>query len=180
MLILLAAAYAAAAVPAAGQTRYTEHTLRKEASTPGPRVSLSSVAWLAGRWRGEGLGAVAEEMWLPAAGNAMAGVFRLVKDGQVQFYELVTLVEEDGTLVLRLKHFEPGLIGWEEKADAVEFPLLRADAETLWFDGLTMRRVGAGDELHVWVALQRSGQAVQEALFSYRRVDAKALDPPGR
>lgn len=159
----------AAPVSVLAQTPFTEHTLEADAHAPPPPLTLSSVAWLAGHWRGNGLGASAEEVWLPLAGGAMAGAFRLVSRDTVRFYELLSLVEVDGSLVLRLKHFHPDLVGWEAEEDRVEFPLLRADSATLWFDGLTMRRVGA-DELKVWVALEHADRNVEEALFVYRRV----------
>lgn len=153
--------------PAAAQTPSTEHTLRLDEGTPPPEASIADVGWLAGRWVGEGLGAVAEETWLPPAGGAMAGVFRLVRDGAPELYEIVTLVEEEGSLVLRLKHFGPDLVGWEEKGESVDFRLVRRDPETLWFDGLTIRRLGE-DRMRIWVVLESEGE-VREALFEYRR-----------
>jgi hypothetical protein len=158
---------AAATAPAAAQTPLTEHTLQRDGGTL-PEATIADAAWLEGRWVGEGLGAVAEEVWLPPASGAMAGVFRLVREGQIEFYEILTLVEEHGSLMLRLKHFDPALVGWEEREESVEFPLVRTSGRTLWFDGLTMRLV-APDELRIWVAMQRPGEPAREALFTYRR-----------
>ncbi len=164
----LALALLVGVVPAAqAQTRFTEHTLRAHDSVPGPAATMAQTAWLAGRWLGEGLGATVEETWLPASGGTMAGVFRLTQGGQVRFYEIVTLGEEDASLVMRLKHFAPDLSGWESKDRSVSFRLLRAESECLWFEGLTMCRRGP-DGLHVWVALEQAGE-VHEALFTYRR-----------
>lgn len=84
--------------PAAAQLHLTEHTMEADGFTQPPAASLEDVSWLAGRWLGEGLGAVAEETWLPPSGGAMAGIFRLVREGSVDFYEIVTLVEAEGTL----------------------------------------------------------------------------------
>jgi hypothetical protein len=153
---------------ARAQLPYTEHTLRADSSVSRATATLSQVAWLAGHWLGDGLGAVVEETWLAASGGAMAGVFRLVRGDSVEFYELVTLVEERGSLVLRLKHFRSDLTGWEAQEQSVTFPLLRVERNHFWFDGLTMQQVSA-DEMHVWVALERAGN-VGEALFRYRRV----------
>lgn len=167
VLCLTLPALGAGVVPAAAQTVQTEHTLAREEGAPPPPASMADVAWLAGRWVGEGLGAAAEEVWMPPAGGAMVGVFRLVREGSPQFYELVTMVEEEGSVVLRLKHFGPDLVGWEAKGESVSFPLVRRDADTLWFDGLTIRRVGA-DRMRIWVALESEGE-VREGLFEYRR-----------
>lgn len=168
-LLLVAAA---AAAPANAQTAHTEHTLTPGEGTPRPRASISDVTWLAGRWVGEGLGAAVEEAWLPPAGGTMSGVFRLIRDGEVAFYELVTLAEVEGSLVLRLKHFGPMLQGWEARDESVSFPLVRRGDGVLWFDGLTIRRVGE-DRMRIWVALEEEGE-VREALFEYRR----AARPP--
>ena len=156
------------ALPASAQTPRTEHTLTLEESASSPEASLSDLEWLVGRWTGDGLGAVVEESWLPPAGGAMAGVFRLVRDGALGFYEILLLREDEGSLVLELKHFEPDLTGWEEKEDVVRFPLVRVEEDTWWFDGLTVRRV-AEDTMRVWVALEDGEGSVREALFEYRR-----------
>ena len=167
LAVLLGAATGVA--PAGAQTSHTEHTLRLDDGTSPPPASVPEAAWLVGRWEGRGLGATAEEAWLPPAGGAMAGVFRLARGDSVMFYELVTLAEEGGSLVLRLKHFGPDLVGWEEKDESVSFPLVRRTDDGLWFDGLTIRREGE-DRMRVWVALEREGGDVREALFEYRRV----------
>lgn len=154
---------------AAAQTRQTPHTVRLEEGAPRPAASVSELAWLAGRWVGEGLGATVEEVWLPPAGDAMTGVFRLVRDGKVEFYEIVILAEEEGSLTLRLKHFDADLTGWEAKDEVASFPLVRREEDALWFDGLTLWRRGE-DRMEVWVALESEGEEVREALFEYRRV----------
>lgn len=125
-------------------------------------------ARVAGRGVGEGLGATVEEVWLPPSGGAMAGVFRLMREGSTEFYELVTLVEDGGSLLLRLKHFGPDLVGWEERDEVVTFPLVRREPGALWFDGLTIRRVGE-DAMRIWVAIESREGDVSEALFEYRR-----------
>ncbi|MDX1647343.1 MAG: DUF6265 family protein [Longimicrobiales bacterium] len=150
------------------QRPLTENTLT-DGGSEAPSATLDDVSWLTGHWIGEGLGSTAEESWLPPAGGAMVGVFRLANDEGVEFYEIMVLEEEAGSLVLRLKHFGPDLTGWEEREETVEFPLVARERETLWFDGLTLRRT-AKDEFRIWVAL--SGEAEpdrREALFVYRR-----------
>jgi hypothetical protein len=111
----------------------------------------------------------------------MVGVFRLVRQRETEFYELVTLAEVNGSLELRLKHFGPELVGWEEKDESVVFPLVRMEPDRLWFDGLTMHRVGPG-RMQVWVALTNREGAVHEELFEYERVATDQRDgaPPTR
>jgi len=56
-------------------------------------------------------------------------MFRWVKDSKVLFYE-IEVIEQEGELVfLRVKHFDPGLVGWEEKDAPHEFVLVQLDEE---------------------------------------------------
>lgn len=134
---------------------------------------LADAEWLVGHWVGEGLGGKLDEVYLPPAGGALSGTFRLVKDGKVLFYELMTLVERDGGLVYRLKHFGPDLAGWEgqEAAATQEFPLVKLEPGVLWFGGMTLRRTGP-DAMTIWVLIEekRSGKAPHEERFDYRRL----------
>ena len=101
-------------------------------------VTIDDVAWLAGAWRGPGFGGECEEVWSEPLGPSMMGMFRHAgDDGRSTFYEFFTLVEAEGGLRLRLKHFTPDLVGWEEKAGFVEFPFVKLDEEGIWFEGLT-------------------------------------------
>lgn len=102
--------------------------------------TLASLDWLAGSWRGSVGEDAVEEVWLPPIGGAMGGIFRWSKEGQVYLYELMTLEEAEGSVVLRIKHFGPGLIGWEDKAASVVFDLVEVTAERAAFE-----KRGGGD-----------------------------------
>jgi len=134
------------------------------------RATLEDMKWFAGEWTGTGLGGVADEIWSSPASGAMMGMFRLVKDGKVVFYEFLTLVEQDGSLVLKLKHFHPDLVGWEEKADSVKFPLLKIEDGEIAFDGLKMRREGEDGLTVIVTILNRKDGSVREEPFNMRRV----------
>jgi len=101
-----------------------------------PKVSIDDMAWIAGNWKGEAMGGQFEETWNPPMGGEMLGMFKLVSDGKVQFYELMTIAPENDSFVLRIKHFSPGLKGWEEKDESVEFPLVVATKRKAQFYGL--------------------------------------------
>ncbi|HUH11906.1 MAG TPA: DUF6265 family protein [Longimicrobiales bacterium] len=157
-----------AAGPATAQGRLTPNTLVRDAQAPAPAATLADAAWLAGSWRAEALGGIAEETWAPPSGGSMLGMFKLLHGGEVSFYEIFALVEQGGTLVLKLKHFDAQLRGWEEREEVVEFPLVRLGADTLWLEGLTFAREGP-DRLIVHLAMGK-GDAVREETFGYRRV----------
>lgn len=131
---------------------------------------LSDVAWIAGHWQADALGGRCEEVWAPPQGSSMVGKFKLVDDGNIDFHEILSLAEEQGSLALKLKHFNADLTGWEEKDEVRVFPLVKIEPEAAYFDGMTFRRIGP-DTLQVHVAISREG-AVEEAEFLYHRVNA--------
>jgi hypothetical protein len=152
----------------------TSNTIRLKAGEPRPKATLDIVAWLAGgTWRGDGLGGVTEETWSQPAAGAMMGMFRALKPGTggqlaVAFYEFLTFAEQDGSLVLTLKHFNADLTGWEEKGDFITFRLAQVTPDTVYFDGLTFHREGA-DRMTIYLALRDRGGAMREEAFRYTR-----------
>jgi hypothetical protein len=131
-------------------------------------VSIEDMAWIAGSWKGDGMGGQFEETWNAPMGGEMMGMFKLVSDGEVKFYEIMAIVPEKGSYVLRLKHFSPGLVGWEEKDKSVEFPLLTASSDEVRFDGLTFQKSDEGMSIEVLVG-EDDGQS-KRIKFKCQRV----------
>jgi hypothetical protein len=168
VLCVLGCAVSAPAQESSVQNR-TPNTLTASAEVPSPPASLREMAWFAGNWTGQGLGGTCDETWTGPAGGAMMGMFRLVKDGKVVFYEFLTLVEHEGSLLLKLKHFNPDLTGWEEKADFVKFRLLKVEPAAVYFDGLTFKRAN-DNTLEIFLALRdRKTGVVREEKFEMNR-----------
>lgn len=163
-----------AAVVALAQEPITENTVRLAAGATPPPATLAQVSWLAGHWTGDGLGGQAEEIWSGPQAGAMMGMFRLVHDGTTSFYELMTMVEEGRSLVLRVKHFNPDLEGWEEKGETVDFPLVAVAGDRFFFDGLTFHRRD-NDVVTIYVVISSKDGAVREEAFRYTRVRGEAL-----
>lgn len=149
------------------QSAYTEHTIRLDEGGTQPDARISDVAWLAGHWRGEGLGGVVDESWTPPLGSTMAGTFMLTNADSLVLYEMMALVEVNGSVVLWVKHFNPDFTGWEDKSDKVSFPLVRLAPDALYFSGLTFKRINA-DSMNVFLAMGNGGK-VREARLAYRR-----------
>jgi len=88
------------------------------------KVTVSDLSWLSGAWYGQVGDDLIEEHWSGEAAGTLMGMFRWIHEGQVRFYELLT-IEPDGDIwLMRIKHFGPGLIGWEEKDQAVTLALV--------------------------------------------------------
>lgn len=132
-----------------------------------PPASLDDIAWMVGHWTGEGLGGTSKEVLAPPAGGQMMGMFRqLDAGGALQFYEFYSFAEEDGSLVLRLKHFNPDLTGWEEKDEMETFRLVALEGQTAWFDGITYSMTAPGE---MTAAVQVGGP--EPTLFIYKKTD---------
>jgi hypothetical protein len=156
------------AAPAHAQERQTEHTFKARPGAPPLPATIADMAWLAGHWTGQALGGHTEEMWTPPSHGTMLGLYRLIKDGKPVFYELVTLVEENGSLVIRLKHFHPDMRGWEEKDKSVSFALVAKEPGAVHFEGMSFHP--KGDTLTVYLAIGGKDGSVREETFTYQRV----------
>ena len=155
----------ALAAPLAAQ----ETRVAPEGHVP-PPASIEQAEWLVGDWVGTGIdGAEAAESWLPPSGDTMVGLFVQEKpDGGLMVTEHMYLAEEGGSLVLKLKHFNPDLTGWEEKDGMVRFRLLSIEPCAAYFSSLTYRCEAEGGLL-VAVRMKSEGDAVEELVFRFKR-----------
>ena len=96
--------------------------------------SLEALAWLEGHWEAEAFGGTIEEIWLPAAGNAMHGVFRLTVEGQMEFSEFLQVTAEDGRLVMRFEHFNPDYSTWEGDGPPMELTATELTEDRVVFE----------------------------------------------
>lgn len=152
--------------PAFSQILHKE-TMTYDSLVGSPNATLNEIKWLAGHWVGEALGGITEEIWSPPLGNSMMGAFKLSKDNAVIFYELVTIVEENQSLILRLKHFNSQLKGWEEKNKTIDFRLVKVTPSKIFFDEFTIEKVSPS-EINAYVVIG-SKNDLQEVKFNYHR-----------
>lgn len=131
--------------------------------------TAEDLAWLAGHWRGEAFGGVGEEIWSDSQGGALMGVYRLLQEGAVAFYEILTIAEAEEGLVMRLRHFNPDLTGWEEKDAPLVWPLVRLGDRTATFGGITYRRTDE-DTLRISLQVEKRDGTRREEVHTYRRV----------
>lgn len=75
---------------------------------------LAEIAWIGRAWRAERDGTIIEEIWSPADGGCMTGMFRLVAGGQPRFYEFMSIEAKADGIFLHMHHFSPGLKRWED------------------------------------------------------------------
>lgn len=149
---------------------FAQNTLQLE-SKSSPKATLSEVAWIQGAWEGEAFGGQVQEVWTPPLGDSMMCAFKLVVDGKVQFYELCQIREENGSLILRLKHFNGDLKSWEEKNDTVDFKLVKVGKDIVYFEGFTIEKASE-NQLNMYVMIGEEGKK-SEMTFNYTRSEFK-------
>ncbi len=165
--LLVATVFAASTLACHAAEPRTENTFRLEEGESRPAATLEDAAFLAGRWTGTAFGERMEESWSEPTGGSMVGTFKLFDGDRPAMYELMLLTVEDGTLSLKVKHFNPDFTAWEDKPDYVNFRLVaKADGE-LHFGGLSFYR-RSDDRLDGYIVM-RNGDEVTEQHMTYRR-----------
>ncbi|MBX3316330.1 MAG: hypothetical protein KF902_05645 [Phycisphaeraceae bacterium] len=102
-------------------------------------AAIDDATFLAGDWSAVRTGErggkeFVQEVWTAPAGNNMMGMFRwLNASGKPIVFEILTIVEEGGTLTLRLRHQTATGIAWEEKDKPATFTLAAKSATRLNF-----------------------------------------------
>lgn len=165
---VLAAFLAAAVALSRPSTPVTGQSETIRAAPAGAEFTLEDLRWLVGDWRGTRPdGSIVEESWREAIGESMLGTFRWVADDKVRFYELLVIEQDDTGPVLRLKHFNRGLTGWEEKDQVLAWALVEAtDTRAVFRRGegehtgdIVMELRGEeNDGLYIGVDITRNGE----------------------
>ena len=133
-----------------------------------PKAHLSDLSWIAGHWKGVAFGGIIEEIWSPPLGDSMMFVFKLVVDNKVAFYEIGHIRQEGESLILRLKHFNGDLSGWEEKDKTVDFKLVKLEGNRAYFDDFTIERIN-DSEINMYVVIDQENGSPEEVKFNYKK-----------
>jgi len=131
-------------------------------------VKLDDLSFICGHNRGEMNGTIIDEHWSEVGGDTMIGMFRQIKNGKAQMYEFLTIEQTPTGPVLRLRHFDPGLVGWEEKAQANSYPLVSWRPNEAAFerpDKTTRATFRLTSQSTLEVTLERTGKKTE--VFQY-------------
>lgn len=74
----------------------------------------------------------------------MVGMFKLHGENGMAFYELMTIPVENGTLSLRVRHFDADFTAWESRDQPVNVRLVKKEQDALHFGGIKSYRRDAG------------------------------------
>jgi hypothetical protein len=165
-LTILIAAFSSIAF---AQVKSTENTLKLADGAKSSPATIKDIAWLSGYWSGPGLGGVSDENWGSPNNGVMVGTYRLVVDNKPVFYEMMWMMEHEGSLILRLKHFSAELVGWEEKDKTVDFKFVNKVGNRMNFNGLTFEQTDK-NKLTIFLALKQKDGSLKEEVFRMERV----------
>ena len=150
----------------AGDDVSQSKTIQLDGNTS-PPANIDDVHWLVGAWTGDAFGSKFEEVWNPPSAGSMVGMFKVFDEQQgVIFYELMLIVEEEGSLNFKVKHFNADFTGWESKDDYVNFPLVKIEENAIHFGGLSFYRKNE-NEMTAYVAIKQKDGSIKEEKLSY-------------
>ena len=140
-----------------------------------PVRNIADLSFMSGKWVTKGEWGDMEENWSEPKGNSMMCSYRCVKDGKIVFYEFIVIEQQATGPVMKLRHFSPGNIAWEEKDKPYDYPLFYLDENVARYErpdkktSLTFERT-AIDKLKVTLERQdKDGKWVQDE-FNYSLV----------
>lgn len=132
-------------------------------------VSIESFVWLAGHWIGAGFGGTCEEVWGAPSAGTMVGTFKMYDAEGVKFYEIMTIAPDSaGRFILKVKHFNADLTGWEEKDKSAEFELMALKETAAQFGDLKYERL-AEDSLRITVTISHKDGTTSEEVINCKK-----------
>lgn len=138
-----------------------------------PPKDIKSLAFMAGQWKTTSEWGDMEENWSEPMGNCMMCAYRCVKDGKVVFYEFIVIEQTASGPVMKLRHFSPGNIGWEDKDKPYEYPLTFLEKDKARFErpdkktALTFHRTNPSSMKVILERQDEDGRWVED-VFDYR------------
>tara|TARA_R100001143_G_scaffold33135_2_gene31740 strand:- start:101 stop:607 length:507 start_codon:yes stop_codon:yes gene_type:complete len=73
-----------------------------------PAATIEDLDWMTGNYAGQLGPNVLEENWIGAEGGSIAAMVRMTGPNGTSMFEMITIEEVDGSLVLHLQQFNPG------------------------------------------------------------------------
>lgn len=105
-------------------------TLSHSQSSPTP----TSFDFLTGTWKTEHKWGDMTEIWSTVEGENLMCTFRCINDNKVIFYEWIIIESSPSGPVMKLRHFNPGSIAWEDKEHPHTYHLVSSTANQCVFE----------------------------------------------
>ena len=137
-----------------------------------PVKNIKDLAFMSGTWVTRSSWGDMEESWSEPMGDCMMCAYRCVKDGKIVFYEFIVIEQTQTGPVMKLRHFSPGNIAWEEKDKPYEYPLMFLEEDRARFErpdkktALTFHRTAKDKMMVILERQEKDGKWVQDE-FDY-------------
>lgn len=86
----------------------------------GPSAEIEDLDWMTGNWAADLGPNQLEENWVATEGGSIAALVRMTGDGDTSMFEMITIEEEDGSLVLHIQQWDAGFEPRTESAQEME------------------------------------------------------------
>jgi hypothetical protein len=73
-----------------------------------PDAAIEQLGWMTGNWAGMLGPNQLEENWIATEGSSIAAMVRMTGNDATSMFEMITIEEANGTLVLHIQQFDPG------------------------------------------------------------------------
>jgi hypothetical protein len=94
----------------------------------GPAASIDQLSWMTGNWAGQLGPNQLEENWIATEGGSIAAMVRMTGNGSTSMFEMITIEEVDGSLVLHIQQWDPGFQPRTESAQKMELEEISANS----------------------------------------------------
>ncbi len=136
---------------------------------------LADIGFIEGHWKATNDGRAVEGVWLAADGDNLVGMMRMMKDNKVSMYEILAYEQSAQGLVSLVKHFNPGLIGLEEKDKQDRYNFVEASKDRAVFqkEGEQLRILyekRSDNQFVIARGNQQDNKWVYKDLFVFNRV----------
>jgi hypothetical protein len=135
-----------------------------------PKASIEQVSWISGEWAAEIWGGKAREIWMVPDAGYMTGAFQFIQNDSVQFLELISISEEKGSIVMRVRHFGADMVAWEDKAASQIFELVYLEPNRAYFNGITYI-LRSPEHMDVYVEIHQQDGTISEEKFAFKRIN---------
>jgi hypothetical protein len=129
----------------------------------GPAATIDQLSWMTGNYAGNLGPNTLEENWIAPEGGSIAAMVRMTGNGGTSMFEMITIEEVDGSLVLNVQQFDAGFKPRAPEPTTMELAMIMDNH--VHFNAVTeggMRSLGytlAGDTFTIHVE-QASGQTM--------------------
>jgi|TARA_B100000378_G_scaffold45954_1_gene34388 hypothetical protein len=86
----------------------------------GPAASIEQLDWMTGNWAGNLGPNQLEENWISSEGNSLMAAVRMTGNDATSMFEMITIEEAEGSLVLHIQQWDPGFVPRTESAMEME------------------------------------------------------------